>query len=364
MSKKLLTPLKLGSITLKNRIVMAPMTRSRSQQPGDVPTEMNAEYYAQRATAGLIITEGTQVSTQGQGYAYTPGIFSADQISGWAEVTKSVHAKEGLIAAQLWHVGRMSHHSLQHEGKPLLAPSAIKANASVFISDGQGKGFMAPADEPVAMSLENIELVKQEFLQAAKNAVQAGFDLVEIHGANGYLFDQFLATATNKREDQYGGSIENRARLLLETIDLLVEAIGADRVALRLSPWGTINDIQDDQPEEMTLYLATELQKRNIIYLHLAEWEWTGGPAYPQGFRERLRTLFTNTLIVCGNYDAERAEAILQQGLVDAVAIGRPFIANPDLVERIRINAPLNTPQQETFYGGTAVGYTDYPTLN
>lgn len=222
---------------------------------------------------------------------------------------------------------------------------------------------MAPADAPREMTLEDIRRVRDEFVRAARNALDAGFDLVELHGANGYLIDQFLASASNRRSDAYGGSLENRARFLLEIVDALVAAVGAERVGLRLSPWGTINDMHDDEPEAMTLYLAEALQRRGIAYLHLAEWEWSGGPAYPQGFRERLRERFRAPLIVCGNYDAERAEAILQAGLADAVAIGRPFIANPDLVERIRLGAPLAEANQAQFYGGDAAGYTDYPTL-
>ncbi|MGK4697563.1 alkene reductase, partial [Pseudomonas aeruginosa] len=248
-------------------------------------------------------------------------------------------------------------------GEAPIAPSPIQAKAQVFIADGQGGGSMAPADAPREMTLEDIRRVRDEFVRAARNALDAGFDLVELHGANGYLIDQFLASASNRRSDAYGGSLENRARFLLEIVDALVAAVGAERVGLRLSPWGTINDMHDDEPEAMTLYLAEALQRRGIAYLHLAEWEWSGGPAYPQGFRERLRERFRAPLIVCGNYDAERAEAILQAGLADAVAIGRPFIANPDLVERIRLGAPLAEANQARFYGGDAAGYTDYPTL-
>ncbi len=363
MSNLLLSPLAVGNLALRNRIVMAPMTRSRAQQPGDVPTALNALYYAQRAGAGLIVSEGTQISRLGQGYAYTPGIYSEAQLAGWRQVTEAVHAAGGLIAAQLWHVGRMSHRSLQAGGEAPIAPSPIQAKAQVFIADGQGGGSMAPADAPREMTLEDIRRVRDEFVRAARNALDAGFDLVELHGANGYLIDQFLASASNRRSDAYGGSLENRARFLLEIVDALVAAVGAERVGLRLSPWGTINDMHDDEPEAMTLYLAEALQRRGIAYLHLAEWEWSGGPAYPQGFRERLRERFRAPLIVCGNYDAERAEAILQAGLADAVAIGRPFIANPDLVERIRLGAPLAEANQARFYGGDAAGYTDYPTL-
>lgn len=316
MSNLLLSPLAVGNLALRNRIVMAPMTRSRAQQPGDVPTALNALYYAQRAGAGLIVSEGTQISHLGQGYAYTPGIYSEAQLAGWRQVTEAVHAAGGLIAAQLWHVGRMSHRSLQAGGEAPIAPSPIQAKAQVFIADGQGGGSMAPADAPREMTLEDIRRVRDEFVRAARNALDAGFDLVELHGANGYLIDQFLASASNRRSDAYGGSLENRARFLLEIVDALVAAVGAERVGLRLSPWGTINDMHDDEPEAMTLYLAEALQRRGIAYLHLAEWEWSGGPAYPQGFRERLRERFRAPLIVCGNYDAERAEAILQAGLI------------------------------------------------
>lgn len=257
----------------------------------------------------------------------------------------------------------MSHRSLQAGGEAPIAPSPIQAKAQVFIADGQGGGSMAPADAPREMTLEDIRRVRDEFVRAARNALDAGFDLVELHGANGYLIDQFLASASNRRSDAYGGSLENRARFLLEIVDALVAAVGAERVGLRLSPWGTINDMHDDEPEAMTLYLAEALQRRGIAYLHLAEWEWSGGPAYPQGFRERLRERFRAPLIVCGNYDAERAEAILQAGLADAVAIGRPFIANPDLPYRLEHDLALADGDRSTYFGGGAAGYTDYPSL-
>lgn len=363
MNHKLFNPVTVGDVELNNRIVMAPMTRSRAAQPNDVPTELNALYYGQRASAGLIITEGTQVSDVGKGYSFTPGIYSEEQIQGWALATQAVHEKGGKIAAQLWHVGRMSHSSLHTNHEQPIAPSAIQAKASVFIANEKGEGAMVPAEMPRAMDLDDIQNVKQEFIQAAQNAVKAGFDLVEVHAANGYLFDQFLSTDANQRTDNYGGSVENRARFLLETVDALIEAIGAGRVGLRLSPWGTINGMTDQQPEEITLYLAEQLQKRNIAYIHLAEWDMLPhGDTYPVGFREKLRSLFTNTLIVCGNYSLERAETILDKGLVDAVAFGRPFISNPDLVERLQLGHSLAPAKSEYFYGGDATGYTDYPT--
>ena len=358
----LLLPLAVGNLTLRNRIVMAPMTRSRAQQPGDVPTALNALYYAQRAGAGLIVSEGTQISRLGQGYAYTPGIYSEAQLAGWRQVTEAVHAAGGLIAAQLWHVGRMSHRSLQAGGEAPIAPSPIQAKAQVFIADGQGGGSMAPADAPrndPGRHPPGPRRIRPRRTQRARRRLRPGRA-----AWRQWLPDRpVLASASNRRSDAYGGSLENRARFLLEIVDALVAAVGAERVGLRLSPWGTINDMHDDEPEAMTLYLAEALQRRGIAYLHLAEWEWSGGPAYPQGFRERLRERFRAPLIVCGNYDAERAEAILQAGLADAVAIGRPFIANPDLVERIRLGAPLAEANQARFYGGDAAGYTDYPTL-
>ena len=362
MSTILFTGITTGNTSLNNRVIMAPMTRSRAAQPGDVPTENNALYYAQRASAGLIITEGTQVSDIGKGYSFTPGIYSAEQLQGWALVTKAVHERGGKIAAQLWHVGRVSHASLHQHGEQPIAPSAIKAETAVFIANEKGEGAMVPTDTPRAMTTEDIEQVKAEFVRAAQQAIQAGFDLVELHAANGYLFDQFLSTDANQRNDNYGGSIENRARFLLETVDAVSAAIGADRVGVRLSPWGTINGMTDSEPEPTTLYVAQQLQSRDIAYLHLAEWDMLEhGDTYPPGFREKLRGVFGNTLIVCGNYNQQRAEQILQKGLADAVAFGRPFIANPDFVERLQQGIPLAEAKKEYFYGGNETGYTDYP---
>ncbi|WP_434659709.1 alkene reductase [Klebsiella sp. MISC125] len=364
MSNQLFSTLKIGNSVLKNRIVMAPMTRSRAQQPGDVPSAMNARYYAQRASAGLIITEGTQVSEQGKGYSFTPGIYSAAQINGWKQVTDSVHEQNGLIAAQLWHVGRMSHHMLLPNGKSPLAPSAIQAKASVYAVDEDGVGAMVPADMPKAMSSDDIKQVQQEFVNAAINAFSANFDFIEIHAANGYLFDQFLAAGVNHRDDQYGGSVENRARFLLETVDAVIKNVGAERVGVRISPWCNINGMDNEPRQDITLYVAHELQKRNIAYLHVAEWEWAGGQPYPAGFRQQLREAFHNKLIYCGGYSAQSAELLLQQRLADAVAFGQPFIANPDFVARAWNNQPMSPAKKEFFYGGNDVGYTDYPVYN
>ncbi|MDR7017050.1 alkene reductase [Acinetobacter sp. 3657] len=360
----LFEPIQVGNITLKNRVIMAPMTRSRSLQPGDIPYDLNALYYQQRANAGLIIAEATQVSRQGQGYAYTPGVYTQVQVEGWQKVTSAVHNTGGKIALQLWHVGRMSHRSLQQDNAQPIAPSAIKANAKTFVSDGNGGGYMTDTDAPRAMLKEDIIDVIKQFAQGAENAMKAGFDLVEVHGGNGYLFEQFQSTNTNHRTDQYGGSVENRARFLLETVDELVNVVGANRIGVRLSPWSTISDIHDEEPEAMVLYLADELMKRNIAYLHIAEWAWAGvGGAYPERFREKLRKAFANTLILCGGYTAESATSMLDAKLADAIAFGRPFIANPDFVKRIQESAPLAEPKPEFFYGGAAEGYTDYPTL-
>lgn len=363
-TQTLLQPFKLAELSLNNRVFMAPMTRSRSQQPGDIPTALNAEYYAQRAGAGLIISEGVPVSPGAKGYAFTPGIFTDAQQAGWQLVTDAVHAKGGRIAAQLWHVGRISHHTVLPEGVVPVAPSAIQAQAKTFAFDEQGVPGMVDCDPPQALTEQGLAQVRAEFVQGAQRAVAAGFDLVELHGANGYLLEQFLATKTNKRTDQYGGSLINRARFVLEVVDAVVDSIGAHKVGLRVSPWcpAFINDIDfSEETEEIILYLAQELSKRKIAFIHLAEWP---GVEYSANFRQQLRSYFAGTLIVCGNYQQSTAQQILDQGLADAVAFGRPFIANPDLPERFALGAALAEPDQSTFYGGGQQGYTDYPFVN
>ncbi|WP_292039894.1 MULTISPECIES: alkene reductase [unclassified Brevundimonas] len=361
----LFQPLKVGAVTLKNRIVMAPMTRSRADNPEKAATNLTATYYGQRASAGLIITEGTQVSEGGQGYLYTPGIYSEPQTEAWKKVTDAVHAKGGLIAAQLWHVGRISHSSVLPKGLPPVAPSAIRANATTFALDENGTPGQVPTDTPYELSAyRGIPTVVFEFAQAARNAIEAGFDMVELHGANGYLLAQFLSPQTNTRTDQYGGSMENRARFVLEVIDAVAAAIGPDRVGIRLSPWAPqfINDIDGTiEAEEMTLYLAAELEKRGIAYLHMAEW---GENIYPDGFRQRLRDTYKGTILYAGGYTQAKAEALLETGTADAVAFGAPFIANPDLAERFREGSEIAVPDKATFYGGGAEGYTDYPDRN
>ncbi|MEW6560575.1 MAG: alkene reductase [Pseudomonadota bacterium] len=359
----LLTPLQLGALQLPNRVVMAPLTRSRARQPGDIPGEMNARYYAQRASAGLIVSEATQISRQGQGYAFTPGIYTDDQVAGWKMVTDAVHAAGGRMAMQLWHVGRISHHQLQENGQAPVAPSAIRSETGesfVVLPEGPKR---VPCDMPRALETAEIPGIIADYRHAAQRAMQAGFDMLELHSANGYLLQQFLSTNTNQRTDGYGGSLENRARIVLEAIDALIEVAGADRVGVRISPHFIRHDIKDEQTEEIHLYLAREFNRRSIAYIHIAEPDWAGGPALSEDFRKKLRAGYSGSIIVCGNYTRESAEARLASGLADAVAFGRPFIANPDLVARFEQGAPLNKPNPATFYGGGEEGYTDYPLL-
>lgn len=364
MKKNLLSPLKIGTQTLGNRVVMAPLTRSRAGQPGDIPAALNALYYAQRATAGLIVTEASQVSRQGQGYAWTPGIYTDAQEAGWKNVVQAVHAKKGHIALQLWHVGRISHSLLQENGAAPVAPSALVAkNSQCFVVQPDGKAENLPCETPRALALEELPGIVAQYRQAAVRGKRAGFDFLEVHAANGYLLNQFLATNSNQRTDAYGGSLENRARLTLEVLDAVIAEIGAERVGVRLSPHFVAHDIADAEAEASTLYLAKAFSQRGIAYLHIAEPDWAGGAELTDAFRAQLRAAFTGTLIYCGGYTAAEADALIAQGKADAVAFGRPFIANPDLVERFRQGAGLNTPDRSTFYGGGAHGYTDYPTL-
>ncbi|MGQ5524950.1 alkene reductase [Chitinimonas sp. PSY-7] len=363
-TKKLLSPIRVGSTQLANRVFMAPLTRSRASQPGDIPTQLNADYYVQRSTAGLIISEATQISQQGQGYALTPGIYTDAQEAGWKNVVKHIHAAGGRIALQLWHVGRVSNRLLQADGQAPVAPSAIRAeNTKSFVIQPDGTAANLPTDTPRALETSELPGIVADYTQAARRAIRAGFDLIEIHAANGYLLHQFLATNTNQRTDAYGGNKENRTRLLLEVVDAISAEVGADKVGVRLSPHFTLHDIQDAEAEAMGLYVAEQLNIRKVAYLHIAESDWAGSPAVPIEFRHALRKAFTGTLLYCGNYTAVKAEALIQSNLADAVAFGRPFIANPDLVARFTLDADLNTPDPSTFYGGDARGYTDYPTL-
>lgn len=362
----LFDPLTLGDLALANRIVMAPLTRMRSQQPGNIPFALNAEYYGQRAGAGLIITEATQISQQGQGYPGTPGIHSAAQIAGWRLVTDIVHAKGGKIVLQLWHVGRISHSSHQPKGGMPVAPSAIKPTGKVFTADWK----QADYETPHALTLDEIKAVLADYHQACSNAMAAGFDGVEVHGANGYLLDQFLQDGSNRRDDSYGGSIPNRARLLLEVVDSAIAVWGSGRVGVRLSPYGTFNDMSDSDPVALFSHVLQELNKRKIAYVHMIEPRATaaGGSdavnAAAPSTMALFRPLFAGGFIAAGGFTPDTAAAAVAEGQADAVAFGRLFIANPDLAERIRQGAALNPYQRTTFYGGGAKGYTDYPFLN
>lgn len=364
MTQQLLTPVKVGAFTLSNRIIMAPLTRSRAGQPGNIPTDLNAEYYAQRADAGLIVAEATPISQQGQGYARTPGIYTDAQEAAWSKIVSAIHAQGGKIAAQLWHVGRISHTLLQENGASPVSPSAIPAsNSKCSVLQPDGTMPFVTCSPPRALEGNELPGIITQYQHSAERAKRAGFDYVEVHSANGYLLNQFLATNTNQRTDRYGGSIENRARLTLEVVDAVIGIMGADRTGIRLSPHFNYNDLHDAETEPMTLYLARELSQRNIAYLHVAEPNWVGGPTLSDEFRRELRTAFTGTLICCGCYDAQNGEKLLADGLADAIGYGRPFIANPDLVTRIQLGAQWNVPDKATFYGGGAAGYTDYPTL-
>ena len=360
----LFTPVKVGNQTLPNRIFMAPLTRSRAAQPGDVPQALNAEYYAQRATAGLMVTEATQVSRQGQGYALTPGLYTDEQEAGWKKIVDAVHAKQGHISMQLWHVGRISHSLLQENNVAPVAPSAIQAsNSQCFVIHPDGTPEQATCEKPRALELSEIPGLVDQYRQAASRGQRAGFDFFEVHAANGYLLHQFLSTNSNQRTDMYGGSLENRARLILEVLDAVIEVVGADKVGVRLSPNFVAHDIADTESEDSAVYLAKAFDQRGIAYLHIAEPDWAGGQPLTDVFRQSIRDAFSACLIWCGNYTPDSAEAAIKSGIADAIAFGRSYIANPDLVERIRLNASLNTPDSSTFYGGGAKGYTDYTFL-
>lgn len=361
--RKLFSTWPLGGLTLLNRIVMAPMTRSRATNPEAAPTPLMAEYYAQRASAGLIISEGAPVSAQARGYVYTPGIYSPAQIAGWRQVTEAVHREGGRIFIQLWHCGRISHCSLREDASPPVGPSAIIAHTKTFGSDPQtGQAALLPCDAPRALSTDEVKGVIADFVRAAREALEAGFDGVEIHGANGYLFDQFRCPFLNDRTDAYGGSLANRCRLLLETAAAISAAVGPERTGVRLSPLGQANDmLLDPEPLETYGYLARELAKLRIGYLHLNDQSssWIHDPADP--LLSHLRASFPQTLILCGGFTAEGAEAALQAGTGDLIAFGKPYISNPDLVERLQAGFELAPYDTKTFYKGGASGYVDYP---
>jgi len=360
----LFSPIQMGALSLKNRVVMAPLTRMRSQDDNDVPVlPLMAEYYRQRANAGLIITEASQISPQGKGYMGTPGIYNSVQVAAWQQITQAVHEADGKIAIQLWHVGRVSHHSLQPEQQLPVSASAIPYTNKTTVRGADGKPQRVACDTPRALTLEEIPALINDYRQATLNAREAGFDMVEVHAAHGYLLHQFQSLESNHRDDNYGGSVENRARLTLEAIDACVSAWDAAHVGVRISPLGIFNGLDDKDGLEMGLYLAREFNKRSLAYLHLSEPDWAGGPAHSIEFRQALRAAFAGVIIGAGGYTLDKANTLLAQGLIDAVAFGRPYIANPDLAQRLKLNAPLNTLNPDTLYGGGAEGYTDYPAL-
>ncbi len=351
----LFTPFDLGDLTLPNRIVMAPMTRNRA--PDNVPTELMAEYYRQRATAGLIISEGAAISPQAIGYPGVPGIYSEAQVAGWKRVTDAVHDAGGRMFIQLWHVGRISHPDLQPDGAPPVAPSALRPAGEAMTFEGP-KPFVTPR----AFEIGEIPQIVDQYRQAAVNAKQAGFDGVEIHAANGYLLDQFLRDGTNRRTDAYGGSVENRFRLLGEVVEAVKHIWPEHRIGVRLSPENRFNDIADSNPQVTFEEIVTRLSAITSGYLHVLEGDMTG-QSEPAVDYARLRAAYYGPYMVNNGYDLARATDAIASGYADLVSFGRPFIANPDLVERFRRGAPLNEPDEATFYGGGAEGYTDYPFL-
>ncbi len=362
MTSPLFEPLVVGAVTLPNRVLMAPLTRMRATPPGDVPNDLMVEYYRQRAGAGLIVSEGTQISPQGKGYVDTPGIHSDEQVAGWRRVTDAVHTEGGLIAAQLWHVGRVSHESF-HDGAAPVSASALPYRNRTTVRGEDGVPTRVSCPTPRALSVEEIAAVVEDYRRAARNARVAGFDLVEIHGAHGYLLHQFLSAESNHREDAYGGSLANRARFTLEALDAVIDAWDPAHVGIRISPLGVFNGLDDCAGQPMGLHLAAAFADRGIAFLHLSEPDWAGGPALDDTFRDALRAAFGGVIVGAGNYSVAKAERLIDAGLIDAAAFGRAFLANPDLPERLRTGAALTEPDLATFYGGGAAGYTDYPAL-
>ncbi len=357
---KLLTPIKIGETNLFNRIVMAPMTRCRAI--GNIPNDLMAEYYEQRASAGLIITEGTSPSANGLGYARIPGIYNKEQVQGWKKVTTAVHNKEGKICIQIMHTGRISHPLNMPKGAEILAPSAVKASGQIWTDEKQLQDFAIPK----AMTAEDIINTKAEFVTAAKNAIEAGFDGVELHSANGYLLEQFLSPISNIRKDEYGVSIENRCRFVLEVVTAVAEAIGKEKTGIRLSPYGVASDMPHYPEIDATYnYLSEQLNKIDIAYIHLVDHSSMGSPIVPLEIKQRIRSNFKNTIILCGGYDKMRAEEDIKSGICQLIGFGRPFINNPDFVDRLTHNLPLSDKLSvDMFYSASEEGYTDYPVYN
>jgi N-ethylmaleimide reductase len=364
----LFEPVTLGAHKLKNRIVLPPLTRQRAG-PGDVPTALMAEYYRQRAGAGFIVTEGTQIEPRGQGYAWTPGIYSAAQIAGWRTVTDAVHADGGVIFAQLWHVGRVSHTALQPGGGAPVAPSAVRAgNAKAFIETGPGAGTLVAPSMPRALSVAEIGELVELYAQAARNALAAGFDGVEIHAANGYLVNQFISSHANTRTDDYGGSLQNRLRFLREVVEAVAAVVGPERLGVRFTPLFTSTEqdrvylgFVEEDPHQTYVEAVKVLEQAGVGYVSIAEADWDNAPELPEAFRRDVRRAFSGRIMVAGRYTAERGASLLERELADMIAFGRPFIANPDLPERLLNGWPLNPLDAATLYGGAEQGYTDYP---
>lgn len=365
----LFTPTTLGNYTLKNRIVLPPLTRQRAGQPDDDATDLMALYYRQRAGAGLIVTEGTQIEPRGQGYAWTPGIYSKAQIAGWRKVTDAVHDEGGIIFAQLWHVGRVSHTALQPGGSAPVAPSEIQAlQSKTFIETGPGTGKLEQPSMPRALSVAEIKDVVALYAQAARNALEAGFDGVEIHAANGYLVNQFISTHANTRIDKYGGSLQNRLRFLREIVEAVGAIVGPERMGVRFTPLFTTTDedrvyigFVEDDPHATYIEAIKILENQGVGYLSIAEADWDNAPDLPEAFRRDVRNAFSGRIIYAGGYTPERGVRLLAAELADLVAFGRPFIANPDLPERIANGWPLNPLKPASLYGGAQEGFTDYP---
>ncbi|MCZ4092809.1 alkene reductase [Sinorhizobium psoraleae] len=361
----------IGEITLQNRVVMAPLTRNRS--PKAVPNTLNVTYYEQRASAGLLITEGTAITHQGQGYADVPGLYKPEALEGWRKVTDAVHSAGGKIVVQMWHVGRISHTSLQPNGGQPVAPSAIQAKSKTYLVNEDGTGGFAETSKPRALELAEIAGIVEDYRRAARAAIDAGFDGIEIHAANGYLIDQFLRSGSNQRTDAYGGSIENRARFIFEVVDVITKEIGAGRVGIRISPVTPANDAFDPEPQTLFTYVVEKLARYPLAYIHVIEGATGGARDHQQGDRPfdyaGLCAAYTAAggkaaWMTNNGYDRDLAVRTVETGEADLVAFGKPFIANPDLVRRLKDNAPLNPPDQATFYGGGAKGYTDYPLLD
>ncbi len=360
MSNALFQPIKLGQLSLKSRIVMPPMTRSRASQPGNVANEMMAKYYAQRASAGLIVAEGTQISAMGQGYAWTPGIYTPEQIRGWKKTTDAVHAEGGTIFAQLWHVGRVTHPDNIGGEQPLSSSALTAENVKVFIDNGTDEPGFVDVVEPRSMTKADIQHVVGEYRQAALNALEAGFDGIELHAANGYLINQFIDSEANTRVDEYGGSIKNRLRFLSEVVSAMTGVIGADRVGVRLAPFTSLNGTVDATPVETYTAAAALLDTLNVVYIHIAEVDWDDAPETPKEFKTAVREAYKGVLIYAGRYNDEKGAQAIEEGVTDMVGFGRPFIANPDLPSRIKNGYPLTLHNPNTLFGGSEHGLTDY----